>query len=196
MQTCIADEGADFAQDTLAQLFERQLAVLGDKRGEPFLAKGLAVGIHRLGDPVGEQQHHIAHAERNRHLLEQAVEPLAVIDLETEHQTIWNLNLNLSAGCRLPAAGSPWQVDQRTMPGSRVCERTGAQIHHGVGHGDEAARVEMLRDDAVGPYQQLARRRVELAEREHQAFQLRHVERGGGPLPRHVGDDDADPLVA
>ena len=34
-----------------------------------------------------------------------------------------------------------------------------------------------------------------LAERQHQPFQLRHVERGGGAFARHVGNQDAQPVA-
>ncbi len=55
--------------------------------------------------------------------------------------------------------------------------------------------VEVPREDAVGVDQQRARRAVELAEREHHALQLGHVERRRRALPRDVGDQDAEPML-
>ena len=78
------------------------------------------------------------------------------------------------------------------MAGARVLQRAGAQIDDEIGDGDEAAAVEMAGDDAVRLDEQIARRAVELAERQHDALELRHVERGRRALAGHVGDEDAE----
>ena len=81
------------------------------------------------------------------------------------------------------------------MSGARAGDRPGAKVDDRVGHRDEAARVEVLGDDLVGVDQQLARRHVMAAERQHQALELRHVERRGRALPGDVGDQDPEAMV-
>ena len=66
------------------------------------------------------------------------------------------------------------------------------EIDHGVGHRDEAAIVEMLGEQAVDLDQQLPRRSLGVAQREHQPLQLGHVQRGGRALARDVGDQHAE----
>ena len=67
------------------------------------------------------------------------------------------------------------QIDQRRVTGAGVRHRAEREIDDRVGHGDEAAAsrfAEMIRFDL---HQQLPRRLVDLAQRQHQAFQLGHV---------------------
>ena len=49
----------------------------------------------------------------------------------------------------------------------------------------------MARDDAIGLDEQRARRAVNAAQRQHQAFQLGHVERRRRALPRYIRDQHA-----
>ena len=79
-------------------------------------------------------------------------------------------------------------VDERRVAGPRVGHGARVQIEHRIGHRDEAARVEMLGDDPVGHDEQLARRGVNPAERQHQPLELGHVQRRRRPLAGHVGD--------
>ena len=53
----------------------------------------------------------------------------------------------------------------------------------------------MLGDDPVGRDQQLARRRVNLAQRQHQPFQLRHVQCRRRALARDIGNEHAETLI-
>ena len=64
-----------------------------------------------------------------------------------------------------------------------------------VGHRDEASVVEIAGDDAIGRNQQIAGRAMDLAERQHQSFQLGHVERRRRAFARHVGDQEAEPVA-
>ena len=146
------------------------------------------VVVHRLGDAVGVEQEQIAAAERQRHFLEQPVEPLA---RRRSAGRAPGRPAPASAAARDGAYG-PGHVDQRAMAGARVGQRPRAEIDDGVGHRDEAPAVEMPRDDAVGVDQQLARRRVQLAERQHQPLELRHVERRRRSLAGDVGDQHAE----
>src|SRR6266850_137179 len=102
----VADKRADLAEDPLAQLLERQVAVLLDERGQPLLSERLPCRVHRLADAVGEQQHEVARGERQRDLLEQAVEPLAIVDLQSQHEADGRLDLDTSSDAPRPAHDS------------------------------------------------------------------------------------------
>src|SRR6187401_1406074 len=93
MQAGAADKGVDFAQDALAQLLERQVAMFLDEGGKTLFAERFARLVHRFGYPVGEEQHDVADAERLRHLLEQRLEPLAVVDLQAQNEAVRRLDL-------------------------------------------------------------------------------------------------------
>ena len=93
MESGPADERADFAQDAVAQLLERQVAMFLDDGGQSLFAEWFAGLIHRFRHTVGEEKHDIAGAQRLRHLFEEALEPLAVVNLQTEHETVWRLDL-------------------------------------------------------------------------------------------------------
>src|SRR6185369_14227376 len=43
--------------------------------------------------------------------------------------------------------------------------------------------------------EELSRRLIDLAERQDESFQLRHVERRGGAFAGHVGDEHAEPII-
>jgi hypothetical protein len=178
MQTGAADKRADLPQDALAQLLGREVAMFLHQCGKAVFAERVASLVHRLRHTVGEEKHDVADAKRLRHLLEQTLESLSVVDLQSEDETVRRLNLRLPGRrhlCRnsplypdpfvsLPPTPFPLQIYERTMTGTSVSHSTRAHIDHRVGHRDEAAGVEVLRDDAICPDQQLARRRVELAQ--------------------------------
>ena len=79
------------------------------------------------------------------------------------------------------------------MPCARVRHDAVDEVDDGVGHRDEAAAVEVLRQDAVRLDQQLARALIDLAERHDQPLELGHVERRRRALARDVGDEHAEP---
>ena len=81
------------------------------------------------------------------------------------------------------------------MPGARPRHRARVEIEHRVGHRDEAAAVEVRRDDAVRRHEQVARRAVDLRQRQHQPLELRHVERGRRALAGHVRDEQAEAIA-
>src|SRR5262245_18499867 len=64
-----------------------------DEGGKTLFAERFARFVHRFGDPVGEKQDDVADAERLRHLLEQRLEPLAVVALQAQHETVRRLDL-------------------------------------------------------------------------------------------------------
>ena len=84
------------------------------------------------------------------------------------------------------APGARLEVDHRVVARARVAHGLRGRVHHRVGHGDERARVEGGGQDAVGLGEQPGRRVVDAREREHEPLQLRHVERGRGPLAGDV----------
>ena len=193
MSSCcgaLADERLDLAQDR-ARAALRTAGRRAPRRcvAETAFAEQLVVGVHRLADAVGEQQEDVARLERHRHLLEQPLETLAVVELQAEHHAAGREHAGAADGvaCR--------QVDDRRVAGPRVGHRARLEIDDRVGHRDEAAAVEICRDDPVGRDEQLARRPMDLRQRQHQPLQLGHVERRRRALARHVGDQQADALV-
>src|SRR5207249_3709890 len=52
----IADERGDLAQHPFAQLVGRQIGMVLDQLGETTLAEAVVVRVHRLADPVGEEE--------------------------------------------------------------------------------------------------------------------------------------------
>ena len=75
--------------------------MLLDERAEALLAEAVAGRVHRLGDAVGEEHEQVAGAERHRHLLEQPLEHLAVVDLQAEHQPVRGQDLRRCAARRV-----------------------------------------------------------------------------------------------
>ena len=147
--------------------------------------------VHRLADAVGEEQRQVAGVQLDRPLDEQPLEHLAFVDVQPEHEAVRREHLDVAV---LIAVRSR-HVHQRRVSGARIGHGRQIEVDDGVGHGDEAARVEVRGDDAVGREHQIARRPVNLAERQHQALELRHVERRRRALARHVGDQ-ARPAAA
>src|SRR5262245_42263621 len=109
----VADERRDLAQHALAQLVGPQMRVALDQLAEPVLAEAVVVLVHRLADAVGEEEIEIAGAERNRLLLEQPLEHLAVVDLEAEHEAVGREDLGAAASARCRRR----HVDERRVPG-------------------------------------------------------------------------------
>ena len=136
----------DLAQHALAQLLRRQVGVGLDEPAQPRLAEQIVARVHRLADAVGEEQVEIAGVQRDRLLDQQALEHLAVVELQADHHAVRREDLHLPRRAVGARAG---HVDQRRVAGARVGHRPRAQIDDGVGHRDEAARVEVLGDDAV-----------------------------------------------
>ena len=79
--------------------------------------------------------------QRDRLLVEQPLEHLAVVELQAEHHA----RPAPGSGRGGPPCAGARQVDERRVAGARVGHRARAQIEDRVGHRDEAARVEMLR---------------------------------------------------
>ena len=186
----VADEGGDLAQHALAQLVRRQVRVRLGELAEPVLAEAVIARVHRLADAVGEEHEQIAVVQQDRVLLQQPLERLALVDLQSQHESVGREDLR-------PARfeDRSRDVDQRRVAGARIRHRTRSQIEDRVGHRDEAARVEMLRDDAVRVDQEVPRRRVDAAQRQHEPLELRHVQRSRRPFARDVGDQHAEPVI-
>jgi len=157
MQAYASHKRVDFAQDALAQLLERQVTMFLDEGGKTLFAERFARLVHRFGCPVGEKQHDVANAERLRHLLEQRLEPLAVVDLQAQNETIRRLDLRLLRRCDLggdnstldasipsrlspdffpgppdlfllPPSPFPLQIDERTVSSTRLGQRARAHV--------------------------------------------------------------------
>ena len=62
--------------------------MLLDQLPQPRLAKAVVRLVHRLGDAVGEEHGEVARREGDRLLLEQALEHLAVVELQAEHEAV------------------------------------------------------------------------------------------------------------
>src|SRR5262245_58739319 len=88
MQAGAADKRTDFPQDALAELLGRQVAVFLDQRGKPLFTERFTGRVHRLRQTIGEEKDHVAKPQRLRHLLQQTLEPLAVIDLQAQDETV------------------------------------------------------------------------------------------------------------
>ena len=63
--------------------------------------------VHRLADAVGEEHVQVAGVQRNRLLLEQPLEHLAVVDLQAEHQAVGRQH---AATARSAHAGRPGTI--------------------------------------------------------------------------------------
>ena len=167
------------------------MAVLPDQPAEPRVAEEVAGRVHRLGDAVGVEGEHVPLVQLDAIFLEQ----LGELFRRPGNAQADN-NPARRADLRRRGGAVAAQVDQRRVAGAGEGHRPLRQIDHAVGHGDEAARIEVLGDDPVHLHQKLARGGVDLAEGQHQPLQLGHVERGGGALAGHVGDEDAELAVA
>ena len=58
------------------------------------LAEALALGVHRLADPVGEEKQQIPDGDWKRQLLEAALEALAAIEVQAEHHAVGRQHLD------------------------------------------------------------------------------------------------------
>jgi hypothetical protein len=184
-----ADEGFNFAQDALPQIAGIEVAVLRDQTPEARVAEQVSLVCHRLRNAVGVEREDVPLVQRDRRFLEQLGELLVRAgDAQADDQAVRDQHLRV-----LLAVGA--QVHERRVSGARERHHARVQVDHRVGHRDEAARVEIVRDDPVDLEQQLPRRLVNLAEREHQPLQFGHVERGRRALARHVRDEDAKAAV-
>ncbi len=183
-------EDVHLAEHPLAQLVTRQCAVLLDQRNQALVAEPFACLVDRIRNAIGIQHEEVACRDRHGDLLQQAVERLPLVDLQPEHQPIGRQQLRARR-----CLGRSGEVYQRTMAGPGVSQRAGFEIHDKVGHRDETAAIELLRQQAVGVDEQRPRRPVQLAQRQHQSLELGHIERGRRPLPRDVGDQHAQRVL-
>src|SRR5207249_7855592 len=88
----IADKRRDLAQHPFAQLVGRQVRVVLDQLAKTALAEAVVVRVHRLADPVGEEEAEIARVQRDGVLFEQALERFAAVNLESEHEAVGGEN--------------------------------------------------------------------------------------------------------
>src|SRR5262249_44381633 len=92
----VADEGGDLAQHALAQFVRWQMRVRFDQLAEPRLAEAVIARVHRLADAVGEEQVEVARAQRDRFLAQEALEHLAVVELQPDDHAVRRENLHLA----------------------------------------------------------------------------------------------------
>src|SRR5439155_18158075 len=93
----IADERGDFAQDALAELVRRQVRVRLDELAEARFAEAIVPRVHRFADAVGEEQVEVAGLKPNRLLDEQALEHLAVVELQADDHAVGHQDLHVAA---------------------------------------------------------------------------------------------------
>ena len=81
------------AQHPLAQLVQRQRAVLLDQGDQAAVAEPITGFAGRIRQTIRVQHEEVACRDRNRDLLQQAVERLPLVDLQPEHQPIGRQHL-------------------------------------------------------------------------------------------------------
>ena len=143
----VADECVDFAEDALAQLLERQFAVLLDERGKPLLAERLpSAFIASVTPSVNSSTTSPARGA--------ASPPRAGSRTARRCRSSGRARGRPGACTCTPRPATPTsppagarlrQIDQRAVARPRVGERPRAHVDHRIRHRDEAARVEMLR---------------------------------------------------
>ena len=150
--------------------------MLLEKRRQARFTEEAPIAGHRLADAVGEKEQQIARLQRNRDLAQQSLESLAVVQIQAQHHARGRQHAGAPPGVGRDA-------DEGRVARAGAGERLGRHIDHRVDHRDETAIVEVARDDAIGLDEQRARRAVNAAQRQHQSFQLGHVQRRRRALP-------------
>src|ERR1043166_5748194 len=110
----VAHERRDLAQHALAQFVGPQVRVRLDELPEPSLAEAVVARVHRLRDPVGEEEIQIAFVQPNRVLLQEAFEHFAAVDLQSEDQAVRREDARPARG--LPARARARPGKQRGVP--------------------------------------------------------------------------------
>ena len=180
------DEAAHAVEDLPPDRGGVRAPVLLQHPCQPLLAELLLVRVHRLRDAVRVQCDEVSLLQRVRLFPDHGFEPL----LEPGQPG------NETVGRHDAHAAAAGDMDQRSVPGPGAGQHVPAGVEDGVHHRDEAAALHVAGQEAVDLYQQLPRRLVDAAERQHQALQLGHVERGRRALARHVGHQHAEPPLA
>ena len=134
----VADEGADFAHDALADAGGVEVVLADDDAARaPRRRKQIARLVHRLGDAVG-----VEHDRRRP----------AAIGRVCSSRT--SSNLSAAPGRRSPSTmpegvitslSPPDTTIERRVAGARARQRARVEVDDGVGHRDEAAVVEVRR---------------------------------------------------
>src|SRR5688500_11616981 len=149
-----ADKGLDLAHDPLAKLAGVEVPVFVLAAAETAIPEVIALGFHGLGDAVRVQHDHVTRRQIHSLFLEQRREHVGrPVDAEPHHHPVRNQHPH-----RRERGRRTGEKDQRRMSGAAEGHHPGLEIDDGVGHGDEAAAVEMLRDDAIDLDEQVARR--------------------------------------